>query len=310
MPFPVAAVAGTALMASSLMNKKKSGTNPYLEAAMREFNGIKAPSPEEMKVQLDMLVQQGVITPEQAQTYLIDGSAFEGISTDPATRNAQMQALMQLQEVSRDGITPIEMAATRDIQDNLETTSRGDQGAIMENMKARGIYGGGEELAKRMLASQSASSTASRAGLQTAADARTRALQAMMQTGQLSGQIRGQDYDEASRKAAALDEIRKFNTQNQTQVGLVNTAARNAAQATNLAEKQRVSDVNTTNVNQNKVRDADMLQRNFENQMNLARGKTGQLNNMATLEEERRKNEDAYRAALLGAGGQILASLK
>ncbi|HYF34349.1 MAG TPA: hypothetical protein VD994_03575, partial [Prosthecobacter sp.] len=192
----------------------------------------------------------------------------------------------------------------------LETTSRGDQLAIMENRKARGLYGSGDEYAQRMLASQMAATRASREGLQTAADARKRSLEALMQTGQLSGQIRGQDYDQAARKAAALDEIRRFNTSNRQAVVNANVDRRNAATAVNLQEKQRVADANINNRNQNRVRDADLVQRDFENKMNIARGKSGQLTSMAQLDEERRRGDEAYRAALLGAGGQILSTWK
>jgi len=310
MPVQVAPIVATALMTGGLFGKKRGGGDAALQAALREFSQLQAPTVEQMKVKLEELVQQGVIEPAQAEAILLDGSAFEDISTDPRIRGAQMQALLGLQEVASDGITPIEKAAMREIQDNLETTSRGDQLAIMENRKARGLYGSGDEYAQRMLASQMAATRASREGLQTAADARKRSLEALMQTGQLSGQIRGQDYDQAARKAAALDEIRRFNTSNRQAVVNANVDRRNAATAVNLQEKQRVADANINNRNQNRVRDADLVQRDFENKMNIARGKSGQLTSMAQLDEERRRGDEAYRAALLGAGGQILSTWK
>lgn len=303
------AVAGT-MIGAGMFGKKGSGGSEALDRAIAEFSRLRAPTAEEMQVQLQDLVLQGVITPEQAQTYLIDNSAWNDVSTDPVAKAAQYQALNELQGISKEGYTPIEKAASQRIQDELETSSRGDQLAIMESMRRRGAGGSGMELAARLMANQGATSRASRAGLETAAAARERALQALMQSGQLAGQIRGQGYDEAARKAAALDEIQKFNTGNRQSVENMNVGLRTDANKYNLGERQRISDYNTAQGNENTVRNADLKQKQFENEMSIAAGKSGQYAAKGALEEERRKGDQAYNAALIGAGGSILSGYK
>jgi len=54
--------------------------------------------------------------------------------------------------------------------------------------------------------------------LDVSAQAQSRALQALMQGGQLGGQIRQQDFGEQSEKAQAQDAINRFNTANRQQV--------------------------------------------------------------------------------------------
>lgn len=308
----MAALVGGALAAGSLLGGKKGGGgNDALRQAIAEFSNVRIPSPEEMKVKLQELVQQGVISPEQAEAVLVNGSNFENVSTDPRLRAAQLGALNQLQDISEGGgMTDIDRARTRDIQDTFETENRGAQGAIMEDAKRRGTYGSGVELANRALAGQAAAGRASRAGTDVAAEAQKRAMEAILQTGNLSGNIRSQDYGEAAKKAAAMDEIAKFNAANKQGVINTNVAARNNAQAANLGEKQRVADTNTALTNQNRIRNADLIQKNFENKMQIAAGKSGQYANLAASEDEKRKRDEAYRAALLGAGGTILAGAK
>ena len=128
-----------------------------------------------------------------------------------------------------------------------------------------------------------------------------------MDTGTLASSVRGQDFEEGSKKAAALDEIAKFNATNKQKVNLTNVGARNLAQEKNLSEKQRLADTNTAASYANRVRNADLIQKQFENKMALAAGKSGQYGKMAESEDEEAKRKQAYNAALIGAGGQILA---
>lgn len=310
MPIPAALIMGGAMAASGLLGKKSSGNQAamkYLQMAYDEFGRLRVPTPEEMQVQVQNLIQQGVLTPEDAQTVLANPTAYLDIEEDPTVRSAQMGALAKLQGITNaDGLDAQGKADIADIVRTLDTSARGSREAIVQNAAQRGVGGSGLELADKLTAAQDASSNASQQGMDAAALAEQRALQAIAETGQLSGQIRGQDYQKASDKAAAIDAIEKFNTANKQNVINANVAARNSAAATNLATKQRISDTNVTNANANKVRNADLIQQNFENEMKKKAGMTGQLGNMATVAAK--DDDEAYRNALIGAGGTILAS--
>ena len=86
-----------------------------------------------------------------------------------------------------------------------------------------------------------------------AANAQKRSLEAIMNSGNMGGAIRGQDYSEAAAKAAAADKINQFNAQNRMQAGMYNNDIANKQ----LAQKN------------------DIAQQNYMNQMGLTAGKTG-----------------------------------
>lgn len=304
---------GGGMAAAGLMGRKKGSSDAmkYLQMAYDEFGRLRPPTPEEMQIQVQNLIQQGVLTPEDAQVVLQNPSEFLNIEEDPTVRKAQLGSLAKLQGiVDADGLDAQGKADIAEIVNSMNTANKGNRGAIIQNAAARGVGGSGLELASQLTASQDASTNASQQGMDAAALAEKRALEAIMATGQLSGQIRGQDYTKASDKAAAMDAIERFNVQNKNTIGMANVNARNTAKATNLKEKQRVADANTIMTNENRKRDADLKQTNFDNQMRLAAGKTGQLGNMATTVDKERERDDAYWASLLGAGGTIIGGAR
>jgi hypothetical protein len=142
----------------------------------------------------------------------IEGTAYEDIETDPAVRQATTEAMNALLAEGKAGGQSIESkAATEAALNQARQTERMQTAAIMEEMAQRGQSGGGSELAQRMMANQSAMSSAKATGLESAADARTRALESLSQAGQLGSTVRGQDWTEASAKASAKDALAQWN---------------------------------------------------------------------------------------------------
>jgi hypothetical protein len=67
------------------------------------------------------------------------------------------------------------------------------RGAIGQNMAARGVGGSGVEIASQLANQQGAANRNSMAGTQAAADARQRAIAALMGSANIAGNVRGQD---------------------------------------------------------------------------------------------------------------------
>lgn len=148
----------------------------------------------------------------------IDGTAYDQISEDPATRSAQVDALnAMLNEGNRNGASIQSQAAIGQILDRTATADAMNREAVMQDMARRGQLGGAQEMAARLMGQQQNARTAALQGTQVAADDRNRALQAMVQAGQLGGNIRGQDYTIAANRANARDALAKWNAQNRTQ---------------------------------------------------------------------------------------------
>lgn len=152
----------------------------------------------------------------------MEASAFDGISTDPVLRQAQLDALKGLQaEGNAGGLTIQSRAALNEANALQAQRERGSREAILQNMAQRGMSGSGTELAAALQNQQASADRSAATGTQAAADARQRALQAMSASGQMAGSVRGQDFGEASTKAAAKDARARFNaSQRLTRAGM------------------------------------------------------------------------------------------
>lgn len=138
-------------------------------------------------------------------------------SLDPAARNAQMDALAHMQQVyQQGGLTTQDRVAQEQAMLAAAQQERAQRGAIQQQMAARGQAGGGAELAGMLSGQQGSAMASHMAGQQAAASAQQRALEAMMESGQMGGMVRGQDLQ----KAQAQDLMSRFNAaQRTTKVG-------------------------------------------------------------------------------------------
>ncbi len=263
---------------------KSSDASDATQQAMDAIKGIELPSIEDMTIQLKQLVQQGQISPEQAQAALVERSQMEDVKADPKLVNAQLSALKSLQDISDNGgMTLTDKANLQDISDTAMTQQKGAREAIIQNAAQRGVAGSGLELAAQLQNQQNSAVNQNKQDLDVAAQAQARALQAIQQSGTLAGNINNQQFEQESAKAAAQDAINKFNAQNTQQVNLTNTNAVNTAQAANLAEKQRIADANTQLNNQQETYNKNLKQQDFNNRVTKAGGVASTSNQAANL---------------------------
>lgn len=275
---------------------------------------------------------------ERAIAAQISGdSALQGIKTDERLTQEQYGALDALKELSKGGLNEQDRANLAKIQTQEGVADRGRREAIQQNMAARGFSGSGQDLLAQLASGQSATDRASQRGMDVAAMAEQRALDAIMKGSNLAGSMQAQQFGQEAQKAAAADELRRFNAANQQQVNLTNMSAANeraarVAQAAMDAGKynqtrtmgvnqyntgltntkaqddairaQRLAEQNVGVRNEDKYRNADYKQRDFENVMNIAAGKTGQYNaaaNRASATADREAGAaSAIRGALIG----------
>jgi hypothetical protein len=178
-------------------------------------------------------------------------SRLEGINVDPRLKQAQMDALMQMQGIAASGgMTAADTANLSKIQSQSAQADKGRREAILQNMAARGMAGSGNELLAQLQSSQAATDRQSQEGLDIAGMAQRRALEAMMQGGQLGGSIRGQEFGEQARVAEAQDSINRFNAANQNSANQYNAGATNSMNQFNTGNKLRTDMYNTDNTNQ------------------------------------------------------------
>lgn len=245
------------------------------------------------------------LNPEMETAVTLGPSEMQGIATDPSLRQAQLKALSKLQEVGDAGGRDAQfMADASRMENDINTNLQGQQGAISQNMAARGISGGGSELVAKNMAAQNAANRQAQMGMDLNAQAQQRALQAIMQGGQLGGQMQNQDFSQAAQKAQAADAINRFNTQNQQQVISTNVGAKNKAQEYNANNAQNISNQNVGVNNQAQLQNNDLSQRQFDNEMKKRGLITGAQQGLANSYNNESQGNKQFFGGLISAGAQ------
>jgi len=308
------AIIGGASMAGGMLGSSKANKLSKQALGMQKeaaslYDLLQVPTKEELYVELEKLIQQGQITPEMANSILMEKSSMEDVKQGGVGREAEYEALSELRDISGSGgLTATDRAKIQDIQDQMNTAGRGARGAITQNFAERGISGSGMEYMDKLMAQQQGASDASRQGLDVAAMAEQRALEAIMAQAGLGGQISQAEFGEQSDVARAKDAIEQFNLTNRRDIELENVRARNAAQEGNLREQQRLSDTNIQQQNLEKLRRSDLAQQEFENNLAKTSGKAAALTGAAQAQQQRAQSQADMYGRLIGVGGQVTAA--
>lgn len=260
---PWGAVAGG--LAGGLLGGEDTSQDQLAEI-MKRTQGI--PLPELQKMIAEQYSSVGSVNPELESIINLGPSAMEGISTDPALRQAQMNALLKLQGISDAGGKDAEfLAGANRVQNQVNANLKGNQDAIQQNLAARGLSGGLSEQVQRQMAAQSAANQQASMGLDLNAQAQQRALSALMSGAQLGGQMEQNQFNQKSQIAQAQDAINKFNIANQQQISGQNIDRRNNAQIANLQNQQNIANMNTGARQAANEYNLNLPQQNFNNQM-------------------------------------------
>lgn len=149
--------------------------------------------------------------PEAEQAILSEVPELSKVYAEPETVAAQKAALQRLQQIGTEGYTAEEKAAQARIQQEEAARAAGEQQQLRQQFAQRGVGGSGAELAAQMASTQGQANREAMRGLETAAQAQRRAFQAIQQQGQLAGSMRSSGFSEASTRAEAEDQRRRFN---------------------------------------------------------------------------------------------------
>lgn len=250
------------------------------QQAYDQIVAVGAPPDLAKQIVLDQFKQVGLMTPQLEQAINLGPSKVANIQEDPALRQAQMGALTQMQGMAKSGFSPQDYAALLQQTNSINSAAQAKQNQIIQDMQSRGLDArgsSGAELAARLAGAQGANNQQQQAGLDIAGQASQRALQAMSNAGQMSGQLRGQDFSNAMAKANAADAFRQFDVQNQLAQQTRNTAAQNAAQEYNLNNAQNIANMNTQQTNAERYRQAEAQRQYWQDQMSQATAKSNAL---------------------------------
>lgn len=240
------------------------------QAAFDIINSIGAPPDLSKEIILQKFQEAGVLTPELEKKIDLGISQVAQVQEDQDLRDAQKESLTLLKERGRVGLTPEEKADFARIRSEAQRDSEAKRQQILQNMQARGMGGSGAELAAQLAESQAGANREADASLELGSLASQRALQAMAGTGQLAGQIRGQEFDINKAKAQAADEFKRFQVGQDIARQTRNVGTTNEAARQNLANKQRYMDLNTGMANEEMLRQNEAKRQYWQDQMNRA----------------------------------------
>ena len=253
----------------------------------------------------ELYKQVVTLNPEMETAVTLGPSEMQGISTDPALRQAQMNALMKLQGIGEAGGRDAQfMSDAARLENDVNTNLQGQQGAISQNMAARGMSGGGSELVAKQIAAQQAANRQAQMGMDLKAQAERRALDAIIQGGQLGGQMQNQDFNQQAQKAQAADAINRFNTQNRQQVLSNNVASKNRAQEYNANNAQDVSNKNVGLNNQAQQYNQNLSQQQFDNEMKKRGLITGAQQGLANSYMNESQGNKQFMGGLIATGAK------
>lgn len=287
MPITAGAIAGGAGLVSSLIGShaasdQTDAANAARQKALQQWLSVNVPDPAQQAIELQKYKVTGQLSPQLEQAFQQSQTGLKDLSIDPTSREAEVQALTQMQNIGSQGGMD---AQARQMQaqaiNAANANEQGQRGAIEQNFAARGVGGTGAELAAELQASQGDANQAAASGLSASASAEQRALQAMASAGNMGATLNNQDYGQAAKAAEAQDAINRFNTQTQQSTSNANVSANNEAQAGNLKTAQGIANNNVDLSNKEEVANKALLQQQFQNEAQVAGGKANAENGIA-----------------------------
>lgn len=322
MVWPVVAAVAAPIIINEISKAQSKGDFKKAQGLMREayaqYGDAIAPEIEKYDPKLAQYI--GDVNYEELRgqgdlTYSDVGTDFNNINVDPRFKENQMASLGALDEIIEGGgFNATDRANLTRAQNEAAQGDKGRRDAILQNMQMRGVGGSGMELLAQLQSSQAATDRAAQSGLDVNAMAQQRALDAIMQSGNMSGQMRGQEFNEQSNVASARDAINKFNAANRldvnrsnrdygTDINRYNVDMANRAMDRNTDTRQNIANQNVATQNQAQQVNRDIAQNKFDNDMAIRQARANALSGQANQYNQRGVAKAQETGAL---GGQII----
>lgn len=271
--------------------------------AVKAAQGIPLPVLKEMNPEAYRVLVK--VNPELEKQVLLQDSKMSGISLNPEYQKAQLAALSKLQDItSNNGRDAQFQADAARLQSDINTNLQGQTGAIKQDMAQRGMSGGMSELVARQIASQQGANRQAQMGLDLNAQAQQRALDALMNQGQLGGQMQAQEFAQKSEIAKAQDFVNQFNARNAQDLSSRNADRRNNAMTYNADKENQVGMANVAARNDAKQYNLGLGQRNFDNQLARTGLSNSAMMNQAANQSAQARSQDQFLGGVFSTIGK------
>lgn len=261
------------------------------EAALKEVEGLSIPDIEKMKIKMQMLSDAGYINAEQLEQ--------EGeISTDPALREAQMQALSALRERGQSGLTEEDKAMQNLMLRDVAAQEQAQQKGLLQGMAERGALDSGAQLAAQLSGQQSSYNRAYDQAQKNAIAAAQAKREALAQAGNMAQGMEQSDFARGQNERGYRQAIDQFNLQN-----------RMAAQQANLGIRQ--GDIGLRN--QEQTYNTGLMQQDYNNRLGLsttkANARLGQASNLQQQANAAAQAAASKRGSMMGTIGTVAGGI-
>lgn len=290
--FAIAAVAApviSGIMGGMSASKDRREQKKMMKRALAELEKVGLPPDLSGPLLLKEFERAGIYTPELEEDLSseVKESTVAQIKEDPALRQAQLEALNSLQQRAKVGLSAEDRAALNQVRSETQRDSEAKRQQILQNMQSRGMGGSGAELMAQLQSAQGAADQAAAGSDTLMAQAQSRALDALGQSGRMAGDVRNQDFGVEETKARAIDERNRFLNENSINRQRANVGSLNEAQKLNLAEQQRISTANTQLSNAEAERQNQAKRDLYQDKLDLAKAKSAARVGQAAAAGER-----------------------
>lgn len=198
---------GGGLLGRAMSKEDRERAERYAEEAIATYDNLTPP-------ELERIVAERMSTEE-----------YDSIPQDSGNRNARNEAIRRLMEEGvSGGMSPQSQLEYEQSRRNASALEQQGRASVRQEMARRGLGGVGEATLQ-LQAQQQAADRANMADLQTAADARTRALQSLAQGGGMAAAAEQQDTNKQLAINQSRDRIRQFNAEMAMRASQANNAS-------------------------------------------------------------------------------------
>lgn len=251
----------------------------------------------------------GVLTPELEREVDKGVSKVAQIKEDPRFKKAQMEALAGIQQRGRTGFTAEERAQLSQERAAAERSAEAKRQQILSGLRARGALDSGAGIAAQLQSADELAAQQQAAAERGSASASQRALQAMMQGGELAGRVRGQEFDIERTKAGSEDEFQRFNIANRMAQEQRRAERETGARQYNLGQQQQLMNMNIQQQNAELMRQRQAQQEMYNNQVRLAQLRSGAYGQQAAQAQQQAAQTQQGWAQMGSAVGGAIGSI-
>jgi hypothetical protein len=313
-PMTMAAIGSAAapiiggLIGNQAAKGDRAAANKAMKQALDQLTAIGAPPDMSKALILQEFQRAGLYTPELEEQVDVAQSEMGNLIINPSSKEAQMKALGLMGQLGKVGMGAEDRAALNQVRQETQRDAEAKRQQILQQMQAQGMGGSGASLLAQLGAGQQAAELASQQSDSLMANASSARRNAIQQYGQLAGEMRNTDYNQAAEIARAKDERNKFLAQNSIERQRTNVGAQNVAQQANLSQQQRANDANVAMANEEKRRQAEAERQHYQDQQSIASARANVLTGQANYSGQQAQNTAASYAGMGSAVGTGLGA--